>query len=228
MEEINLKDLYDYFMGRIFFIITGIIIIVFIGTTYAMFFQKPKYNAATTLVLTHISETEKNNAITQNDILLNQKLVSTYREIITSRSILKSVINDLDLNMTPEELSKGIQVSSVKDTELIKISVSNDSGEVAANIANALAITFSERILEIYSIKNISIIDRAEIPVKPYNINTVLQFTIYLLLGIVISCGVVFMIYYFDNTLKDEAEIEKQFGLFVLGIVPTIKESRGN
>ena len=227
MEEINLKDLYRYFLGKTLFIVSGIVIVMFIGITYGMFFQVPRYSASTTLVLTHINETERNNAITQNDIMLNQKLVSTYREIITSRSILSSVINDLNLNKTPEQLSRIVTVTSVRDTELIKISVSDTSGEQAANIANALAVTFSERILDIYSIKNISFIDRAEIPTQPYNINIPLQMAIYLLVGIVLFCGIVLVIYYFDNTLKDEEEVEKNLGLSVLGIIPTLKEGRG-
>ena len=93
MEEINLKDLLDYFISKLYWIISILLVVLLIGVIYLTFIQKPKYEAYTTLVLNRVID--KNNesaALTQTDLLINQKLVSTYREIIKSRPILRETI----------------------------------------------------------------------------------------------------------------------------------------
>lgn len=227
MEEINLKDLFDYFVSKIYWMMGILLVVMFIGASYLMFFQKPKYEAYTTLVLTRIMDkNQETTAITQNDLLLNRNLVSTYREIIKSRPILKETIKMLELEDSMEELSSRIEVTSVKDTELIKITVKSDSKEESASIANAIASVFSDRIKDIYNIENLSIIEKAEIPSNPYNIDVIKQMMIITILGLILALGTVFVIYYFDTTVKDEEDIDKALELPILGVVPFVIESR--
>lgn len=227
MEEINLKDLFDYFVSKIYWMMGILLVVMFIGASYLMFFQKPKYEAYTTLVLTRIMDkNQETTAITQNDLLLNRNLVSTYREIIKSRPILKETIKMLELEDSMEELSSRIEVTSVKDTELIKITVKSDSKEESASIANAIASVFSDRIKDIYNIENLSIIEKAEIPSNPYNIDVIKQMMIITILGLILAFGAVFVIYYFDTTIKDEEDIDKALELPILGVVPFVIESR--
>lgn len=227
MEEINVKDLFDYFVSKIYWMLGILLVVMFIGASYLMFFQKPKYEAYTTLVLTRIMDkNQETTAITQNDLLLNRNLVSTYREIIKSRPILKETIKMLELEDSMEELSSRIEVTSVKDTELIKITVKSDSKEESASIANAIASVFSDRIKDIYNIENLSIIEKAEIPSNPYNIDVIKQMMIITLLGLILALGTVFVIYYFDTTIKDEEDIDKALELPILGVVPFVIESR--
>ena len=152
--------------------------------------------------------------------LLNQKLVSTYREIIKSRRILERVINDLELDIEVSELSKRISVVNEQDTEIIKISVADEDSEDAKNIADSIARVFSNEITKIYSIKNISVIDYAREATAPYNISPVKETAIALILGAVLGCGIVFVMYYFDTTVKSAEEIEEKLKLPVLGTVP--------
>ena len=57
---------------------------------------------------------------------------------------------------------------------------------------------------------------------KPYNINFFKEIIIYLLIGCVLSTGAVFVVYYFDTTIKSAEEVETKLGLPVLGIVPKV------
>ena len=90
MEEINIKDLFNFFISKIKII--GIIVGVFVilGVLYVKFLQVPMYHSATTLIL--VSDNNNNNsAAMQSDINLNKNLVSTYSEIVKSRTVLKKV-----------------------------------------------------------------------------------------------------------------------------------------
>lgn len=218
MEEVSLKEILDYFKSKWLIIILMVILVLALGTLYQVYIQVPKYKSATTLVLNKVSE--KDGSITQSDVLLNKNLIPTYREIIKSRTILNGVIKNLELNYEFNELSKMIEVSSVTNTELIKITVASENKKEADDIANELATVFKERIVEIYNIENVSIIDIAEETDIPYNINFIKYTLIFGLFGLVMGLGIVFMMYYFDNTIKDEKTIEEKYGVAVLGIVP--------
>lgn len=234
MEEINIKDLFEFFISKIRIITLVVLIVVLIGAVYSLCFQDPMFESTTNMVLTGTasasgsttSKVEGGEAITQNDINLNSKLVATYREIIKSKTVLKDVINTLDLEYTTKELYRNITVSTVSDTEMISITVKSLNAEEAAKVANKLAEIFSENIKEIYNIENISIIDKAEIESVPTNINVVKQLIIYFLIGFVVACGIVFVLFYFDTTLKDVSQIEKM-GFVVLTSIPERIEEGG-
>ena len=95
---------------------------------------------------------------------------------------------------------------------------------MAAEIANEVADVFSDEIQDIYNLENVAIIDKAEVAKEPYNINYVKDNVIYLMIGVVLSFGVVFVMYYFDTTIKSSETVEEKLGLTVIGIVP--KESK--
>ena len=178
------------------------------------------YNSYTTVVLARSSDSTSNNGTLQSDVTTNQKLVSTYREIIKSRRILNQVISNLDLNMSYETLHNMVSVTNEKDTELIKIAVNSQNSKDAKDIANEIAKVFSKEIESIYEIKNLSIIDYADENTIPYNINVPKQMVISVLVSFVLACGIIFVMFYFDTTIKSSEEIEEKIGLPVLGVVP--------
>lgn len=216
MEEINLKEVYTYFKFRILWILIAIVAIVVIGNIYTIITRVPMYQSNTTLVL--VGESKK--GYSQSDSVLNQNLIGTYSQIITSRTVLSQVIDNLKLKTTTESLSKNITTSSVEDTEIIKITVNSSKRKEAAKIADEVATVFSKEVQDIYNLANVTIIDKAEVATSPYNINYVKDNIIYLMIGIVLSFGVVFVMYYFDTTIKSSEVVEEKLGLPVIGIVP--------
>ena len=43
------------------------------------------------------------------------------------------------------------------------------------------------------------------------------------MVGLVLCCGVLFVIFYFDTTIKSKSEVEELLGLEVLAVIPDIK-----
>lgn len=219
MEEINLKELFDYFVSKWFIIaITGLVFVV-AGASYTLFFKTPMYNSYTTMVLTTNNE-KTNQQITSSDITLNKNLVSNYRVIMKSHSILNQVINNLELNTTAEQLKKQVNVTTEDDTEIIRISVNSENADSAKDIANEIARVFSNDVARYYSIKNVAIVDYAEKANSPYNISLLKTTVLALLVGIVLASAAIFIMFYFDTTIKSTEEIESKIGLPTLGIVP--------
>ena len=220
MEEIDLRELFDYFKSKFMWIVITVILFIGIGNVYTILTRVPMYKGNTTIVL--VSE-NKNESYNQNELQLNKNLVGTYSEIIKSRNVLSQVIENLGLETTVESLSKNVSVEAVQNTEIIKISVGADDPEVAARIANEIASVFTTEIKKIYKLNNVSVVDKAVKSNKPYNINYIKDNVIYIGLGLVLSCGIIFILFYFDTTIKTSEEIEKKLGLTVIGIVPKVE-----
>ena len=212
MEEIDLKELFTFVKTKLGLLITITVSVCIIGCLYGLFIQKPLYQSDTTVILSTDS-----SSITQNDITINKNLVSTYAEIVKSRRVLDKVIDKLDLNIKYEELSKKISVSAVNNTEIIKITVEDENAIKSKNIANVTANYFTEEVVELMGINNVKILDEAIEADKPYNISIIKQMIIYFMVGLVLAAGILFIIFYFDRTIKSIEQVEQKIKLPILG-----------
>lgn len=226
MEEIDIKDFLSYLKK---FIIPMIIVsILAIGATvfYDLAIKTPKYKTSTTIVLAQ-QTSENTSQSTLNDININQKLVTTYSEIVKSKLVLQQVIDELSLDTNVDALSKHITVTAVDDTEILKITVEDGNQSLAAQIANKIADVFSKEIKNIYKLDNVSTIDHAQIPEKVSNNTTIRDGLIALLISIFGVTAIAFIIYYFDDTVKYSEDLETKIGLPVAGkIIKSDIESR--
>lgn len=221
MEELDLKDLFTVFWEKKAQIILIVLIFAVIGIAYTYFLVEPEYKAKTKLVLTQSLEGTEDGAITQADITLNSKLVSTYGELIKTDNILQTVVDNINNpEITINSIKNNVSVESVKSTELLEISVTNADPNYAATIANEIAKVFCEKVIEIYNISNTYILDRA-VPTKtPYNINHTKDIVIFAFIGVVVAAVYVLIANMLDNTVKTEQDVEKTTGLMVLSAIP--------
>ncbi len=220
MEEINLKELFDYFIDKIKYIIIATLVCCLIGGIYTKFLTVPMYKSSTTVIL---GSNQEGTGITQSDISINNNLVSTYAEIITSRRVLEQVQKELNESYTYKELASEISVSSINNTQIIKITVEDNNALNAKIIANLVAKVFTVEVPELYNLDNVHILDVAIEEDEPYNINVAKSSIIGGLLGLVLSSGILFVIYYFDRTAKSVEQVEEVLQMPILGSVEETK-----
>lgn len=232
MEELDLKDLFTMFWNKKVQIILIVAIFVVIGIIYTIGFVTPVYTSTTTLVLA--GQTSDNtvtnttsDAITSTDLTLNSKLVGTYRELVTSDKVVRQVISNLGIDVDVEDLKKNITVTSVEDTELIEISVTNENPTYAMQIANETVELFKEQVAEIYNINNVHVVDAAEEEAVPSNVNHTKDVIIFAFMGIVVAVMYVIIANMLDTTIKSREEIEKLYKVPVLAEIPFNTEEKG-
>ena len=231
MEEINLESLIESIWSRKIWIIIIVCISLIIGWYYSYFMITPEYQSFTTLLLAQNTTNSDGTSgqITQTDITLNQKLISTYSALIKTKDVLGQVIQNLGIDITQEELKNNISVSAVSGTELIKITVKDENPENAAKIADEIANVFKDRIAkDIYNINNIHIVEKAEVSNTPSNINHKKDLVFALGVGLVIVAIYIFIATLLDNTIKSIEEAERDTGIMVLGTIPkAVIEEKG-
>lgn len=221
MEEFNVTEFLRYYFGKIVIVILFALLGLVASMYYTTNMQVAKYKSSTKIVLAN-----QTTDITVNDVSLNKNLIPTYTEIIKSTKVLSKVIENLSLNVDIDDLSKEIHVKSTNDTEIITVSVIDKDKYLASNIANEVANIFKEEIKAYYPIENVNILDYAEVSEDPYNVNPVKQYIIGFMIGFIIGSSIIFIIFYFDDTVKTVEDVETKIGLSVLSTVPIYKPSK--
>ena len=226
MEELDLKEIFNIFWSKKIQIVIIVLLFIIGGIVYTSEFTTPMYSSSTTLVLASSEDTEKNvnTTITATDITINSKLVSTYSELVKSKNILREVITNLNVQIDEDTLRKHVKVSSVKNTELIEITVEDENASTATKIANEIANVFTEKVKEIYNINNVQIVDEAEIATTPSNINYIKSALMFAGMGIVIAIIYVIISNILDTTVKTAEDIEKNFNVPVIASIPMIEK----
>lgn len=222
MGEINLRDLLSYFKKHLILFIVVVLFVVSAGTIYSVFILKPEYKSQATVILS--SDKSKNTV--QSEINANKNLIDTYTEVVKSHRVLDRVKSEMQISDTYEQLVKKVTVASLKDTEIISISVVDLDKNHSYSLANKIADTFTEEIGQIYNDKSVNVLDRAVEPQKPYNVDLVKQVAIYTAAGIVLATAVIFLMFYFDRTIKTTEQIEQLFKLPIFGKVRKLETEK--
>lgn len=93
-------------------------------------YQTPIYEATTRLLVMRAPQ-EKTSDYTY---LSDQQLTQTYIQLVTTKPVLDAVSAELNYVLDPDAL----KVQQIRDTQVIKLAVEDESAERAASIANAL------------------------------------------------------------------------------------------
>lgn len=223
-ENIDIKRIIEIILSKKILIVLIMLLSITLGYAYSYYYKQPEYKSSVTILLV-ADENKLNKGLTQNDLSINSSLISTYSSIAKSINVIQKTIENLGLDINAENLQKDIEAIQVDKTQILKITVKNNNPEVAKNIANELAKVFTDQIKEIYNLENTSIVDEAEIENQPFNINHKKDLIIFTFVGIMMSSILIIGIYFFDDTIKNEKDIEKNVKLKNIGTLPLDRDN---
>jgi non-specific protein-tyrosine kinase len=137
---------------HLFFSLAWLIILVgMVAGMIALFVSMrttPIYQTSTRLL---ISDPPTLRSVDYSGIVSTQTMTRTYAEMLKERTVLQGVIDQLTLPTTPEALKETISVELVRDTQLLVVNVKHPNPVLAADIANTIAVVFTNRIKDLQS-----------------------------------------------------------------------------
>ena len=182
----------------------------------------PIYTASADMLVNNRQNTTSGDTstVTSSDLNASSSLVSTYSIILKSHTVLEEVIDTLGLDYSYSELASMVSVSTVNDTQVMRVTVKNADPQVAMDI-----------VAQIVSIAPAVIVDKAEVgsvktvdqpwssgrPVSPDKRRYVMVFG---MLGALLMCVFLILRELMNNTFKTEADITRELGLPILGVIP--------
>ncbi len=153
-----------------------------------------------------------------NDVLLNQKMLATYAEIMKSEKILSQVIEKFGLDVTVKDLNEQLSIRTVNNTEVISLVVKDKDPQMAADIANEITTLFMGEVKNIQDDITVYMLDEAKVPEEPEESGTLLNTAIAALFGGFL--GLVQSIYltFTDKSFKSVSEFRKLYDIPMLGV----------
>lgn len=210
---------------RLWIILTATIVLALTAAILSTFVLHPVYEGKVTLIIGRANNTDSDK-IRYDDILMYQKLVKTYSELVKSRLVIDETISRLGYDITYRNMEKKLKVTPKGDTQILEIAVEDHSPEKAMQLTNMLSEVFIEKIKTMMNSDNVKIMDKAQMPDKPVKPRILLNIVIAAFLGFISSLGLIFLIENLDNTIKTEEDIEKHLSAAILASIPYIRAPR--
>ena len=217
----------------------GVVLLVLAGVAGAAAYNvtQPKvYEASATGIVSN-GKAENTGDASVGDGLARTK-VTSYAAIATSSNTAQQVLDDIQANgadpayaklqgLNPSGLTAKISVSQPLDTALITIHARDTDPARAAALANAWVAALAQQVSELERVDPAT--DPTGLRLTAYGSSqgasqvlprTNLNLAVGLLLGLVLGFAYAMIRHQFDRRLRSAQEVEKQFGVPVIGLVP--------
>lgn len=136
-ETIDLMELARLLWAHAVQIVAAAVAAALICLLVCMFALTPKYQTSINMIVNTRQDTT--TTFTSDNFNSAKNLISTYAVIIKSSTVLNEVIDTLDLDMTYGQLYGMVSVTSVDDTQIMKVAVTDTDAERAGEIAQTIS-----------------------------------------------------------------------------------------
>ncbi len=223
--EIDIVKLLTAMWQRVWLIILAAVIGAVLAFVFSHFYMKPTYQSSALLYVNSNKVSVGSTSISLSDLSTSRRLADTYSVIVKTRSTLNEVISRSGLNYTYNAVNNMVSASVVGYTEVLKITVTSNDPQEAALIVNTIAEVLPERVSEIINGASLSVIDYGVVPLAKSGPNTSRNVFIGILLGLVISCGIIIVIEMLDEQIRDEETITQTYDVPILASIPDLSDS---
>lgn len=220
--KIDIHSLVRYLLSRWMNIGIAVLLAATIGLAGTMVFITPVYEAQSMI---YITTTESN--VVQNmlsSLQAGNALTADYKTLAISKPVIKQVIDELDLDMTYEELKENIAVENPNNTRVLTLKVKDTDPNRAKKIAGKLTEVERDKIEEIMGMSKPSVMQEADVETKPVSSSPIRNAALCGLISLVFTLG--FFVYRFiqNDTIESADDIETVLGVKNLAEVPVISE----
>lgn len=219
-EVLSFKEFFNILKRRKKIIIIITILSTVIAGIINFYVLPPIYEAKTTIIIG--KSEEETNEYRYDEIMMYQNLVKTYAEIAKSDTVAIKTISVLknSIKLDMDEIKEDVKVTFKEGNQILNITVQRKDPKQTIYIINSFIKAFIEESNRVILNGKIEIVDSATLPEKPVKPKKLLNITIVFLIALITCVGIVFMIEYLDDTIKNEIDVEQHLELPVLGTIP--------
>lgn len=228
MEEYNEQE-YGIIFMELLLALKEKIVVIFIATFIAaiaawgisFFLITPQYEASVNMIVN--TRTDATGNVTNDNISSAQNLVDTYAIIIKSNTVLNKVINELDLELSFEELYEKVSVDAINNTQVMKIAVQNENPLVAQKVVGTISEVAPDIITDAVEAGSCKVVSQVYVDEEPVSPDVLKITIIFGLHGFFICIGIIVLKEILNDYIVDDIDVEKKLGITVLGIIPDVE-----
>ena len=214
--EIDLVELFYAIISRWTIILLTTVVLATLGYCYGRFVVTPVYSSNSALYVL-----SKSTSITSMaDIQVGANLTNDYMVVIKGRPVLEQVIENLGLDMDYDALKNKVSVTNESNTRILNISVRDHDIKLAKVIADEIANVSSSFISEKMDQDPPTILQYGYTDTKRVNRSPNSYAAIFAFLGLIVSAGIVVLLYLINDKIMTPEDLEKRTGLNTLATLP--------
>lgn len=167
-----------------------------------------------------LTKASAEGSLANTDLSASQQLASDVATLITDERVAEDTASALQMDSL-----KGykISVASESTTRIVTLTVTGESAQSVAIIANQLAATTDSVAQEVMDVQAINAINEAKEPAAPSGPPRAMYTAVAFLAGIFLAVAIVVVIDMTNTRVRSAEEAEELLGLPVIGRIPTIK-----
>lgn len=213
---IDLKELIYTLLDKWIIIFISAFFGALIGMCSAMFMMPEKFDSKTSIYIYN----QQDNEMTYSDLQTGSTLTKDYEVLIKGRTVLESVIEKLDLDLSYSDLYGMVSVSVPDSTRIVEITVETTDPYLSREIADEVRETASANIAEVMGVDAVNVVEKANLPEKKSGPSIKKYTVLGGMAGGVLVCGIVVILFLFNDTIRTQDDVERYLGLSTLGIIP--------
>lgn len=215
--EIDLKELILYLWGKAAAIIGVGVVFAAISLAVTVFLMTPMYTSTTSMYVLNRQAAEN---ITTTDLQSSTYLTKDYVELIKSRTVMESVIEELNLDATYKQVLGAIDVAALSDTRIISISATNADPKLAQEIANAVRTAAASQIQRVMKTEAVNVVDEANLPTQKSSPSTKKNVVLAGAFGVFLMVAWFAVLFMLNDKIVTADDVERYLGLGILGQMP--------
>ncbi|CVH79373.1 Capsular polysaccharide type 8 biosynthesis protein cap8A [Coriobacteriaceae bacterium CHKCI002] len=167
-----------------------------------------------------LTKASAEGSLASTDLSASQQLANDVATLITDERVAEDTASALQMDSL-----KGykISVASESTTRIVTLTVTGESAQSVAIIANQLAATTDSVAQEVMDVQAINAINEAKEPAAPSGPPRAMYTAVAFLAGIFLAVAIVVVIDMTNTRVRSAEEAEELLGLPVIGRIPTIK-----
>ncbi len=146
--------------------------------------------------------------------------VNDCEKLMTSRTVLYRVIDELDLDMSYSQLKNMITISNFADSHVIEVSVKSGDPMLAKQIVDLICSKGAAMIEEYIEFATAKVIDEGTLNTAPSNTVGIEMAVLMGLIAALIVLGIFVLSRMQDDRISTQEDVEHYLGLNVLGVIP--------
>lgn len=222
--QIDLLELAGVLWRKFWAIVVCLVIGAVLAGGYTKLMVTPQYTATSMIYI--LGQTTSISSVA--DLQLSSELTADFTIMAKSRPVIQSVIKELDLDMSYEQLVEAVNLENPTDSHILKIHVTNSDPKLAKTISNAMAEAVAENISSVMATDKPSIAEKAITPKAPSSPNLTKNIAMGGIVGVAIAVAIIVLGYLLDDTIKTEEDVRKYLQMNTLAEIPMEKKNRKN
>lgn len=206
---------------KIWVIFTAGVLAAVLFFSYSFFLVTPKYSSSVQL---YVNSTVSVGNLSTSVLTAARDLVKTYISILNTRTTIEKVAEEAGVDYSYGQLKSMISASAVSETEIFQITVTARDPREAAKIANTIADVLPDRVADIIDGCSVRLVDSAVVSTSKVSPNIVKNTGIGFLIGILLACGIIIVMFLLDDTIYSEEYLLRTYDIPVLAKIPNLLE----